>query len=91
MLRVFQAGKDHRLHDAVDILLRELAENGSGGSGLTDQSFEVSDPFRTHAFDGERNLNSFLYYVSDNHRFLHCAGSSRKSTYGWTTIIRISV
>ena len=49
ILRLFQSSQDHRLDDAIDVLLRELGKDGGGGSGLTDQSFQVSNPFFTEA------------------------------------------
>ena len=45
VLSLFQPGQDHRLDDAIDVLLRVLGKDGGGGSGLTDQSFQVSNPF----------------------------------------------
>ena len=60
MLRLFQPRQHHRLDNAIDVLLRELAEDSGGGSGLTDQPFEVSDAFRTQGFYGQRDLNPLL-------------------------------
>ena len=36
MLSLVQSGQDHRLDDAINVLLGELGKDGGGGSGLTD-------------------------------------------------------
>ena len=45
ILRLFQSGQDHRFDNAIDVLLRVLRKDGSGGPGLADESFQVSNPF----------------------------------------------
>jgi hypothetical protein len=49
ILNLFQSSQDHRFHNAVNILLRALCKNRGGGSGFTDQSFQVSNPLVTEA------------------------------------------
>ena len=49
MLRLLQSGQDHRLDDAVDILLRVLGEDRGRGPGLTHDAFQISNPLLTEA------------------------------------------
>jgi hypothetical protein len=67
MMSLFQPGQDHRLHDAVDVFLGELGKDGSGGSGLTDESLQISYPFFTEAFCDNRDLNSLSHRFTRAH------------------------
>ena len=70
MLRLLQSRQHHRLHYAIDLFLGELGKDSGGGFRLVDQSFEVSDAFRTQDFPGKRNLNPLLHFFSRHHRYL---------------------
>ena len=50
ILGLLQAGNDHRLDDAVDVLLRVLGKDGGSSSGLADQPFQVSDTLFAEGF-----------------------------------------
>ena len=52
ILSLLQPGQDHRLDDAIDVLLRELSKDCGSGSGLTDESFQVGNPFFREALCG---------------------------------------
>ena len=56
ILSLLQSGQHHRLDNAIDVLLRELGKDGGGGSGLTDQSFQVGNPFFTECFLRSRGI-----------------------------------
>src|SRR5579862_2118875 len=43
VLRMLQTGDDHRLDDAIDVLLCVLGEDGCGASRLAEQTLQVSD------------------------------------------------
>jgi len=57
VLSLLKSGHNHRLNNVVDVLLRELGEDGGGGSGLADQPFEVGDPLLIQAWMGSRSGN----------------------------------
>ena len=54
---MLQPGQDHRLHDAIDVLLRELGKDCGSGPGLTDESFQVGNPFFREALCGNWDQN----------------------------------
>ena len=68
ILSLLQASQDHRLDNAINVLLGVLGKDGGGGSGLTDQSFQVGNPFFTEAFCGKRDLNPLLHCFACDHR-----------------------
>src|ERR1022692_1618940 len=41
ILSLIESGQDHRLDDAIDVLLCVLRKDGGGSSGLTDERFQV--------------------------------------------------
>ena len=70
ILRLLQSGQHHRFDNAIDVLLRVLRKDGGGGPGLTDQSFQVRNPFVTEA----RNV---LLVARDRDSVVHFAGIHR--------------
>ena len=67
MLGLFQSSQDHRLDNAIDILLRELSEDGGGSLGLADQPFQVRNSFRIENLSSQRDLDPLLHCVASDH------------------------
>ena len=67
MLGLFHPGHDHRLDDAIDVLLCVLGKDGGSGSGLTDESFQVGGPLATQALGSRRDPNRLLYCIAGAH------------------------
>src|SRR6202142_1367877 len=69
ILRVFEAGEDHRLDDTIHVLLGKLGEYSGRSSSLTNQSIQGGNPFFTEAIRGKWDLNSLLYCFARVHRY----------------------
>ena len=71
-LSLFEASQDHRLDDAINILLSKLSKNSSRSSGLIDQSLQICNPFVAEAFGGDWYLNSLHYCFTRVHYYPLC-------------------
>jgi hypothetical protein len=71
-LSLFQSSENHRLDNAIDVLLSELAEDCGSSSGLADQRLQVSNSFGTEAFTGKRDLDALLPCFTCDHLLPPC-------------------